>query len=110
MTMLEIIIMAYISLSFAAKCCLRLIKKIENTKRQRQKRKQRKSIFQARSFIRCEVRFQSPLVYKGRGGSLHPIRSSSENIDRQVFFVLKRLSVYYLYRGSLHPCFYSGVR
>ena len=56
MTMLEII-MAYISLSFAAICCLRLIKKIENTKRQRQKIKQRKSIFQARSFIRCEVRF-----------------------------------------------------
>ena len=109
MTMLEII-MAYISLSFAAKCCLRLIKKIENTKRQRQKIKQRKSIFQARSFIRCEVRFQSPLVYKGRGGSLHPIRGSSENIDRQVFFVLNRLSGYYLNRGPLHPCFYSGVR
>ena len=66
MTMLEIIL-AYISPSFATKCRLRLIKKIENTKRQRKKIKQRKSIF--RALIFHPLWFQSPFVSKGRGGS-----------------------------------------
>ena len=65
--MLEIIL-ADISSSFAAKCHLRLIENIENTKRQRQKIKQTKSIFRARSIIPCDVWFGSPFVYKGRGG------------------------------------------
>ena len=100
--MLEIIL-AYISPSFATKCRLRLIKKIENTKRQRKKIKQRKSIFRARSFIRCDVWFQSPFVSKGRGGSLHPIRGLSNIIGRRVFFFLKSTFGVLFESGSTSP-------
>ena len=104
MTMSEIIL-AYISPSFAAKCRLRLIKKIENTKSQRQKIKQRKSIFRARSFIRCDVmfRFRVRLGGGGGGGSLHPIRGLSNIIGRRVFFFLKSTYGVLFESGSTSP-------
>ena len=103
MTMLEIIL-AYISPSFAAKCRLRLIKKIENTKRQ--KIKQRKSIFRARSFIRCDVMFRFRVRLfprEGGGGSLHPIRGLSNIIGRRVFFFLKSTFGVLFESGSTSP-------